>query len=113
MNELQWSAGRVFERREVRGAGLRRGREVFEGEEPFQIIAHADHTAATSASGGPSLHSVRACCYDAARENKLHNIPLIIDRGQSANQTASAVYLAAWRAEARQAARRRFRAARK
>jgi hypothetical protein len=26
----------------VRAAGLRRDREVFEGEEPFEIIAHAD-----------------------------------------------------------------------
>jgi len=42
MKELQWSAGRVFERREVRGAVLRRGREVFEGEKPFEVIAHAD-----------------------------------------------------------------------
>ena len=91
MKELQWSAGPVFQPAGGRTAGLRRGREVFEGEEPFQIIAHANHTAETSASGGPSLQSVRAYCYDAAREKKLHNIPLIIDRGQSADQMANAI----------------------
>jgi hypothetical protein len=51
----------------------------------------ADYTAETSASGGPSLQSVRAYCYDAVRENRLHNIPLIIDRGQSADQMANAI----------------------
>jgi hypothetical protein len=43
----------------VRAAGLRRDREVFEGE---------DHTAETSASGGLSLQSVRACYFDALQQ---------------------------------------------
>jgi hypothetical protein len=51
----------------------------------------ADRTAETSASGGLSLQSVRACCFDAVREKKLNNIPLIIDRGQSADQMANAI----------------------
>jgi hypothetical protein len=36
---------------------------------------------------------LRRCvnCYDAAREKKLNNIPLIIDRGQSADQMANAI----------------------
>ena len=65
MKELQWSAGPVFQPAGGRTAGLRRGREVFEGEEPFQIIAHADHTAETSASGGPSLQNGRPYWEDA------------------------------------------------
>jgi hypothetical protein len=83
--------GPVFDRGEIRSAVLRRDREVFEGEKPFEVIAHADHTAETSASGGPSPQSGRAYCYDAVREKKLHNIPLIIDRGQSADQMANAI----------------------
>ena len=91
MGSLFDDPGPVFQPAGGRTAGLRRGREVFEGEEPFQIIAHADHTAETSASGGPSPQSGRAYCYDAVREKKLHNIPLIIDRGQSADQMANAI----------------------
>ena len=39
MKELQWSAGPVFQPAGGRAAGLRRGREVFEGEELFSRIA--------------------------------------------------------------------------
>jgi hypothetical protein len=33
---------RFFDRGEVRSGVLRRDREVFEGEEPFQVIAYAN-----------------------------------------------------------------------
>ena len=51
---------RFSDREEVRSAVLRRDREVFEGEEQFEVIAHADHTAEPSASGGLSLQNARA-----------------------------------------------------
>ena len=41
MGPLFNDTGPFFDRGEVRSAGLRRGREVFEGEEPFEVIAHA------------------------------------------------------------------------
>ena len=91
MGSLFDDTGPVFDRGEIRSAVLRRDREVFKGEKPFEVIAHADHTAETSASGGPSPQSGRAYCYDAVREKKLHNIPLIIYRGQSADQMANAI----------------------
>ena len=42
LGSLFADTGPVFQPAGGRTAGLRRGREVFEGEEPFQIIAHAD-----------------------------------------------------------------------
>jgi hypothetical protein len=41
LGSLFTTPARVFERREVRAAVLRRGREVFEREEPFEVIAFA------------------------------------------------------------------------
>jgi hypothetical protein len=59
----------------------------------------ADHTAETSASGGPSLQNGQAYCFDAFPRRKFRSIKNFLRMFQLQDQTASAVCLAAWRAK--------------
>jgi hypothetical protein len=59
----------------------------------------ADHTAETSASGGPSLQNGQAYTFDAFPRRKFRSIKNFLRMFRLQDQTASAVCLAAWRAK--------------